>query len=129
MLAVAVVGAVLSILLGGLAVSSAVLAGNRAATAADLAALAAASVLTTGETSSDTGPGAGPSGARASGVPLDGGAACREADRIARANRARVTPCTVTGADVDLTVTSSPGWRGLPDGTARARAGPPRSPP
>lgn len=103
-LVLAVAAVVVTLLLGALALLSVVLAGHRAAAAADLAALAAATAL---------------DGER------DPGRACAAAERLAAANGARVTSCIVRGAEVWLATAVDPDWRGLPQAAARSRAGPP----
>ena len=77
-------------------------AHRQAQSAADLAALAAASVL------------------------RRGGDACATAARMARANRARLDVCEVSGREVVVEVTvTGPHWLGqTEDLRARARAGP-----
>lgn len=87
----------------GLAVVAAMVAGHRTAqAAADLAALAGATAA------------------------RDGGDPCRAAARIAVANRARLTGCTVDGVEVTVDVeVTGPRWLGQTgDLRARARAGP-----
>lgn len=100
--AVACLGMVL--LLGAaLGVTGALVAGHRTAqAAADLAALAGATAL------------------------AGGGDGCGAADRIAAANGAALSGCSVAGADVRVTVVvTGPRWLGSHgDLAAEARAGP-----
>ncbi|WP_348786735.1 Rv3654c family TadE-like protein [Leifsonia sp. NPDC080035] len=102
-LAVAVIGATVSLTAGTLAVGGAVVAQRRASAAADLAVLAAA----------DTAVG------RVPGDP------CAIVGAVAEANGARTESCDVEG--VVVTVTVSVGYLGVP-ARASARAGPPGSP-
>lgn len=91
--------AVLSVVFGAvLAMGQAVVVRHRAAGAADLAALAAADHWTDGAT-----------------------AACAQADRVARAQHARLVRCAVEGEISDVTAASGPGPF---DAEVRARAGP-----
>lgn len=94
------------VLLAGLAaaaVGSAVVARHRAGAAADLGALAAAASAQT-----------------------DRGRACNDAERVVRANGARLAACQILGADVIVTAGVSPTMLGTVWGEARvaARAGP-----
>lgn len=104
-LAVGLIVVIVTVLLGALAVLSAVASTHRAAVAADLAALAAAGAL---------GDGSGPADA------------CAAAGRIAASNRAALASCEVGGQEVTVRVTVRATWPGLPDAAAQARAGPPR---
>jgi len=101
-LAIACLGLVL--LVGaGLGVVAAMVADHRRAqAAADLAALAGAAALHQGDD------------------------ACRVAQRVASANDADLTTCSIEGADVVVTVTvAGPRWLGQSaDLEGRARAGP-----
>jgi len=91
--------AVLCVVFGAvLAMGQAVVVRHRAAGAADLAALAAADHWTDGAT-----------------------AACAEADRVARAQHARLVRCAVEGEISDVTAASG---RGLLAAEVRSRAGP-----
>ncbi|WTP28245.1 flp pilus-assembly TadE/G-like family protein [Streptomyces sp. NBC_00203] len=91
--------AVLCVVFGAvLAMGQAVVIRHRAAGAADLAALAAADHWTDGAT-----------------------AACAEADRVARAQRARLVRCAVEGEISDVTAASG---RGPLAAEVRSRAGP-----
>jgi secretion/DNA translocation related TadE-like protein len=101
-LALAIVGTLVGLAGGGVAVAGAYVAAQRAAGAADAAALAAAEVA---------------SGA----VP---GYPCSEGARLAEANDARLESCDLEGLVVTVT-TAVPylGW----SAQARARAGPPGS--
>lgn len=107
-LALAAVGALLLLLMGGLAVASAVHAGHRARAGADLAVLATAAVLQQGATEGD---------------------ACSRGRVIAAANGAQIRSCAA-GADgsvtVEVTAPMSLALPGMPLGpaVARARAGP-----
>ncbi|WP_405880622.1 MULTISPECIES: Rv3654c family TadE-like protein [unclassified Streptomyces] len=91
--------AVLCVVFGAaLAMGQAVVVRHRAAGAADLAALAAADHW------------------------MDGGpAACADADRVARAQHARLVRCAVEGEVSDVTAASGRGPFGV---EARSRAGP-----
>ncbi|MGN6428294.1 MAG: Rv3654c family TadE-like protein [Leifsonia sp.] len=102
-LAVAVIGATVSLAAGMLAVGGAVAAQRRASAAADLSALAAADVAV----------------GRVAGDP------CQTAADVSAANGAAVTGCSADG--VVVTVTTSVDYLGLP-ATASARAGPRGSP-
>lgn len=86
----------------GLALGQAVVTRHRAAGAADLAALAAAGHWAEGRD-----------------------AACARADRVARAQGARLVRCAVVGDVSDVTAASE---RGPLTAQARARAGPPGPP-
>ena len=107
-LALAVVAAVLTLTVGGLAVLGSLRAVHVARSAADLAALAAAGQLQEGS---------------------GRGAACARARRIATSHDARVTACEVAGSG-EVTVTATAPIRGRLAGvgpstaTGRARAGP-----
>ncbi|MFE2517435.1 Rv3654c family TadE-like protein [Streptomyces mirabilis] len=93
--------AVLCVVFGAvLAMGQAVVVRHRAAGAADLAALAAADHWADGGT-----------------------AACAQADRVARAQRARLVRCAVEGEISDVTAASGGGPF---DVEARSRAGPAR---
>lgn len=87
----------------GVVHGSAVLARHRAEVAADLAALAGAVEVSVGEDRP-----------------------CTAAARIAERNGGRLTACTVTGDDVEVTVTRrlTLGRLGSRAASARARAGP-----
>lgn len=95
------VAALLVITVGGLAVGSVVLARHRAQAAADLAALAAAQ-----------------------GIAAGGPAACRRAQNVAEAMRARLRGCDVAGLDVTVSVSVDTGLRLGRKAEAAARAGP-----
>jgi len=95
------VAALLAVTLGGVAVSSAVLARHRAQAAADLAALAAASKIPAGEQ-----------------------AACDQAKAVVAAMRAELRGCDVAGLDVTVTVAVDTGLRIGGPAAAAARAGP-----
>ena len=84
-------------------VGAAVVARHRAATAADLGALAAASTALRG-----------------------GPAACAVADRVAKANAARLSGCALVGVDAVVTTTVRPAGIAAAWGVAQvtARAGP-----
>lgn len=103
-LVVAAVSVVLTVTMAALVLGSAVVGSHRARSAADLGALAGARSAQSGS------PGTKP---------------CAEAARVARANGATVSSCSLVGVDVWLAVTV-PAW---PTGSAsaRARAGPARS--
>jgi secretion/DNA translocation related TadE-like protein len=93
--------AVLCVVFGAvLAMGQAVVVRHRAAGAADLAALAAADQWSDGGT-----------------------AACAQADRVARAQRARLVRCAVEGEISDVTAASGAGPF---DAEVRSRAGPAR---
>jgi len=93
--------AAMAVLASGVAtLAAAVEVKHRVSSAADLAALAAADVA---------------SGRRA-------GAPCPEAERVAEANRAHLSDCSVQGAVVTVTVSSAFLGFGV---TSDARAGPP----
>jgi len=83
-------------------VGAAVVARHRAATAADLGALAAASTA------------------------LRGGPACAVAERVAKANAARLSGCALVGVDAVVTTTVRPAGIAAAWGVAQvtARAGP-----
>lgn len=83
-------------------VGAAVVARHRAATAADLGALAAASIA------------------------LRGGPACAVAERVAKANAARLSGCALVGVDAVVTTTVRPAGIAAAWGVAQvtARAGP-----
>jgi secretion/DNA translocation related TadE-like protein len=97
----------MSVTVGGIYVSSAVIARHRAQAAADLAALAAAARLT-----------AGPD------------AACAQASVIANAMHTVVAQCVADGLDVVVTVDAAVAIDPLSAGPARAvaRAGPTEPP-
>jgi secretion/DNA translocation related TadE-like protein len=106
--AVGFIGVLLVLLLGGLALVSAVRASHHSRSAADLAALAAAGSVRRGESA-------------ASG--------CRQATAVASANRAQLRSCTA-GTDRSVTVVVAvqaeirfPGLA-TTEAVARARAGP-----
>jgi len=96
------VGVLLVLTLGGLALSSAVLASHRARSAADLAALAGA----------------------AAGIRGHGSVACAVAADVARAGGATLGACRSSGDELVLTVSVPARWPGLGDAVARSRAGP-----
>ena len=97
-----VIGAVLVLTISGLLLASAVIASHRARAAADLAALAAAAGLMGGDLTTS---------------------ACAKAAQVAAANHARLEQCTVSAADVRLSVAVA-GAAGVGVATARSRAGP-----
>lgn len=99
-LSIGILGALVLLSSGAVAVAGATAAKQRVSGAADAAALAAADVA---------------SGARA-GVP------CSEAERLGAANGAAIVSCSVDGTVV--TVTASATYLGLPL-AIEARAGPP----
>ena len=99
----AVIGAVLTLTVCGLLLSSAVLASHRARSAADLAALAAAGALLDGEAPSR---------------------ACQVAGRVAAVNAGQMQRCVAAGGEVRISVAVQTGVRGLGVATARSRAGP-----
>jgi secretion/DNA translocation related TadE-like protein len=98
-----VIAAVLTLMVSGLLLASAVLASHRARAAADLAALAAAGVLMRGDPAS---------------------LACESAAQVAAANHGRLQQCIASGTEVRLSVAVPAGVRGLGIATARSRAGP-----
>lgn len=98
-----VIGAVLVLTISGLLLASAVLSSHRARAAADLAALAAAAGLMRGD-------------------PIT--TACAKAAQVAAANHGRLQQCTVTAADIRLSVAVDLGAAGVGVATARSRAGP-----
>ena len=107
-LGVAAIGVLLLVLVGGLGLASAVVAGHRARAAADLAALAAAGAIQSG---------------------AGDGQACGRAATVAGANAAQATRCVVQ-ADGSVAVEATaavglvlPGIGG-PRARATARAGP-----
>ncbi len=103
-LVVGAIGALLSLMLGGLMVLSAVLASHRAQAAADLGALAAASSLVAGEGSA---------------------AACADGARVVAANAAVLLRCRDSGGlSVELVVEVPASISRIGTATARARAGP-----
>ena len=106
-LALAATGALLILLVAGLALASAVAATHRARAGADLAALAAASAVQAGATSSQ---------------------ACQRAAAVSASNAARQSECAVQAdGSVTVGVTAPVGlpWPGTPSGArATARAGP-----
>ncbi|TWE09998.1 Rv3654c family TadE-like protein [Rudaeicoccus suwonensis] len=104
-LVVGIVGVLVSLLFGAMALVSAVQASHQARAAADMAALAAAGVMVD------------PGAASTSG-------ACAAAGTVAHRNHARMAGCEVTGQEVIVVAAVRAGWRGLPEATARARAGP-----
>lgn len=106
-----------------LALAGSVLAGmlvaqRRAQSAADLAGLAGADALAGAQL-------------RTAGLPGRGGSACDAVTRVARANGAVVTTCTVgeSTVTVRVTVATSPVWGVRWAGVGQARAGPVQSPP
>lgn len=107
-LALAATGILLMVLLGGLALASAVVAGHRARAGADLAALAAAGAVRAGATD---------------------GQACARAVTVSTANSAETAGCIVQAdGSVEVAVTSPVGLAlpgiGRPRARATARAGP-----
>jgi secretion/DNA translocation related TadE-like protein len=101
-LALSIISVLLAVTVGGLALSSAVVASHQARLAADLAALAGAAELIDG-------------------APAE--AACAQASRVASVNHADLATCATEGLTVDLTVhVSAPPW--TEPARARARAGP-----
>lgn len=99
---VAVIGVLFATTASAIMLSGVVLASHRARLAADLGALAGAARLQRAE-------------------PAD--AACAEARRVARANHALLTACSVQGMVVEVTVSVAPAtWPSV--AVARARAGP-----
>lgn len=88
----------LVVAVGGAQVGAAVVARHRVTGAADLAALAAAVRLTDGDQS-----------------------ACEQARRTAKANRAELTSCTVSGWEVVVEVSAATPFGPV---SARSRAGP-----
>ncbi|WP_116112390.1 Rv3654c family TadE-like protein [Austwickia chelonae] len=102
-LALGLIGVITVLLLAGSALASAVLAGHRAAAAADLSALAGAATLA---------------------ITGDAGEACTRAELLARSNAAELVSCAVHGEDVAVSTSSAPSWPGLPEARARAQAGP-----
>jgi len=102
-----IVCALLTLTMSGVMVCGAVVASHRARAAGDLSALAGAAQLLHG------------GGA---------GAACAAAARTALANGARLSRCSMAGADsVEVGVLVRPGVRGIGEASASARAGPPSS--
>lgn len=100
-LAALMVAALVTVTLGGVKIGSVVVARHRAQSAADLAALAAAQRLPGGLT-----------------------AACRQAEALAGAMRARVIACTADQLEVTvMAVVAVAGWPGA-QARAVARAGP-----
>lgn len=107
-LALAIVGVLLILAVGGLALASTVTASHRARSAADLAALAGAQEVTPG-------------------FPVDGEAVCRVAGDLATANGAQLVSCTVDSAGVVTVaarVVSGAPWRFGASATARAGPAP-----
>ena len=108
MLAVGLIGVLLILAVGGLALTSAVTASHRARSAADLAALAGAQAVTLG-------------------LPVDGQAVCRLARDVAVANGAQLDGCAIdVGGVVTVVahVVSAPPWRFSASATARAGPAP-----
>ncbi len=101
-LALGVSLALLSLLIGALALGSAVIASQRARAAADASALAGAARLLQG-------------------APQE--TSCAAAARVADANGAGLTGCRTTPADVTVTVEVPASVRGLGTARAVARAG------
>lgn len=104
--AVGVIGLMLVLTIGGLAVASAVATSHRARSAADLAALAGAQQVPFG-------------------LPVDGQSVCHVARDLAIANGAQLTQCTVDGTGVVTVVAravSNAPWRF--SAAAIAKAGP-----
>ncbi|NNG38023.1 flp pilus-assembly TadE/G-like family protein [Flexivirga sp. ID2601S] len=102
-LVVAAIGVVIACLLSAMALVSAVLASHRARAAADLSALAGAGVLLD---------------------PGDARSACDVAAAVVARNHGRVASCSTHGDELVIAVRVPTSWPGLPDATARARAGP-----
>lgn len=100
-LAACLVAIVVTVSLAGTWIGAAVLARHRAQSAADLAALAAAARLTAG---------------------VD--VACRQAEYLAEAMRARLRSCEAAQLDVTVTVAVDTGLRMGGQAMAVARAGP-----
>ena len=100
-MAAILVSAILAVSLGGTALGSVIVARHRAQSAADLAALAAAAKAPAGED-----------------------AACRQAQAVAAAMRARLRDCALIGLDVTVSVAAATGLRMAGDARATARAGP-----
>lgn len=101
-LAVAVITALLLLTAAGLVLAGAVTASHHARLAADLAALAGASRLQ---------------------AAVSADAACAEARRVARLNRADLRTCAVEGMDLEVVVVVPTSTWPTP-ASARARAGP-----
>lgn len=100
----AVCVALLAVTTGGLVLAAAVVASHRARLASDLSALAGAASLRSGASTAG---------------------ACDRARTVASHNGARLSACTVSGMDIDVTVTvRAPPWG--QSAVARARAGPAR---
>ena len=87
--------------LGGTALGSVIVARHRAQSAADLAALAAAAKAPAGQE-----------------------AACRQAQAVTTAMRARLRDCALIGLDVAVSVAAGTGLQMVGDARATARAGP-----
>lgn len=98
-----VVVSVLTLMLSGLFLASAVLASHRARSAADLAALAGAAVLMKGEPSM---------------------AACASAALVSAINHGRMEECIASGNEVRLRVVVLASAPGIGVASARSRAGP-----
>jgi len=103
-LALSIIGALLSLTAGGLIVGSVVLASHRARLAADLGALAGAAAVQDGSSAS---------------------AACAVAEKVAHANGAGTQACSLHDADLEIRVAVAASLWPAP-ATARSRAGPER---
>ncbi len=104
MLAMGVIGVLVSLGVAALVLGSAVVASHRARSAADLGALAGASAVLRG---------------------APAGEACAVAGVIVRANAARLAECAVSGGAIQVEAAVPPSVAALPEAVARARAGPP----
>lgn len=125
-LALGLVALLLMLLTAAAALGSAVLASERARTAADSAAIAGASAVNRLPGQAHARPAVGPlpgsvPGPLPASVPTD---ACSTAGRFARLNHAELVRCAVAGADVSVLVRVRPGFPGLGPAIATARAGP-----
>lgn len=108
-LVTAVIGVVLALLLGALALVHAATAGTTARTAADLGALAGADRLVNGTSRTSPGGGSDP---------------CGSAGEVVRANGGALLDCDISGEVVTVRVAVRTDWPGLGRATARSRAGP-----